>query len=160
MDFTIKLPNFPEWIRYRLEMVDPSIKSAHFLPIRESFKMERLTRTHIQEVVRLHSIPASIIFGWDSRFTSKFWQVPSENSRNKARYVYNLSSSDNWTKWESYSDHGRHTESMCHKLSNDLGYRLTLIEPSYKINYHTSIQTAPFGTIYSQKYRFPCVGLT
>jgi hypothetical protein len=32
-------------------------KSAHFLPIKETDKMEKLTRTYLKEIVRLHGVP-------------------------------------------------------------------------------------------------------
>ena len=37
--------------------------------------MEKLTRTNIKEIVRLHGVPISIIYDRDSRFTSWFWQT-------------------------------------------------------------------------------------
>ncbi|GKD19459.1 putative reverse transcriptase domain-containing protein, partial [Tanacetum coccineum] len=50
-------------------------KSAHFLPIREDYKMEKLARIYINEVVARHDVPVSIISDRDSRFTSRFWQT-------------------------------------------------------------------------------------
>ncbi|GKD53276.1 putative reverse transcriptase domain-containing protein [Tanacetum coccineum] len=50
------------------------IKSAHFLPIREDFKMDRLARLYLNEIVERHDVPISIISDRDSSFTSRFWQ--------------------------------------------------------------------------------------
>ena len=36
--------------------------------------MEKLTRTYIREIVRLHGVPLSIISDRDTRSTSRFWQ--------------------------------------------------------------------------------------
>ncbi|KAI3790999.1 hypothetical protein L2E82_04497 [Cichorium intybus] len=36
--------------------------------------MDKLTRTYIKEIVRLHGVPISIISDRDSRLTSRFWQ--------------------------------------------------------------------------------------
>ena len=74
MDFITDLPKCPSGYDTIWIIVDRLTKSAHFIPIKESFKMERLTRIYIQEVVRLHGVPASIISDRDSRFTSRFWQ--------------------------------------------------------------------------------------
>ena len=74
MDFITKLPKSPSGYDTIWVIVDRLTKSAHFIPIKESFKMERLTRTYIQEIVRLHGVPVSIISDRDSRFTSRFWQ--------------------------------------------------------------------------------------
>nr|GEU99228.1 reverse transcriptase domain-containing protein [Tanacetum cinerariifolium] len=49
-------------------------KSAYFLPIREDFKMDRITRLYLNEIVGRHGVPITIISDQDSRFTSQFWQ--------------------------------------------------------------------------------------
>ncbi|GJY54318.1 putative reverse transcriptase domain-containing protein [Tanacetum coccineum] len=49
-------------------------KSAHFLPIREDFKMDKLARLYLNEIVERHGVTISIISDCDSRFTSRFWQ--------------------------------------------------------------------------------------
>ncbi|GJT72877.1 putative reverse transcriptase domain-containing protein [Tanacetum coccineum] len=45
-------------------------KSAHFLPIREDFKTEKLARIYINEIVARHGVPVSIISDRDGRFAS------------------------------------------------------------------------------------------
>lgn len=73
MYFITKLPNSADGLDDIWVIVDWLTKSAHFLPKKETYKMERLTRIHIKEVVRLHGVPISIISDRDSRFTSRFW---------------------------------------------------------------------------------------
>ncbi|GKD07805.1 putative reverse transcriptase domain-containing protein [Tanacetum coccineum] len=55
-------------------LVQPMIPSAHFLPIKETDSMEKLTRQYLKEVVSRHGVPVSIISDRDSKFTSHFWQ--------------------------------------------------------------------------------------
>ncbi|GJY09652.1 putative reverse transcriptase domain-containing protein [Tanacetum coccineum] len=55
-------------------IVDRLTKSAHFLPMKETDSMEKLTRQYLKEVVSRHGVPVSIIFDRDSKFTSYFWQ--------------------------------------------------------------------------------------
>ncbi|GJR40083.1 putative reverse transcriptase domain-containing protein [Tanacetum coccineum] len=50
-------------------------KSAHFLPIREDYKTEKLARIYINEIVARHGVPVSIISDRDGRFTSHLWQA-------------------------------------------------------------------------------------
>ncbi|GJU33609.1 reverse transcriptase domain-containing protein [Tanacetum coccineum] len=50
-------------------------KFAHFLPIREAFKMDRLARLYLNEIVARHGVPISIISDLDSRFMSRFWKL-------------------------------------------------------------------------------------
>ena len=49
------------------------MKLAHFLPIEKTFPLNRLAKLYIEEIVRLHGIPASIVSNRDPRFTSRFW---------------------------------------------------------------------------------------
>jgi hypothetical protein len=53
--------------------VDRLTKSAHFIPISENDSLEKLSKICIEEIVKLHGVPASIVSDRDLRFTSKFW---------------------------------------------------------------------------------------
>ncbi|GKD67873.1 retrotransposon ORF1, partial [Tanacetum coccineum] len=59
-------------------IVDRLTKSAHFLPMKETDSMEKLTRKYLKEIVSGHGVPVSIISDRDSRFTSHFWQSLQE----------------------------------------------------------------------------------
>jgi hypothetical protein len=74
MDFIVNLPKTTCGCHTIWVIVDRLMKSAHFLPIKETDKMERLTRIHIREFVSRHGVPLSIISDRDSRFTSRFWK--------------------------------------------------------------------------------------
>ncbi|MDV3153299.1 MAG: hypothetical protein Q8755_02890, partial [Candidatus Phytoplasma australasiaticum] len=54
-------------------IVDRLTKSAHFLPIKETDKMDKLAGIYIKEVVSRHGTPISIISDRDARFTFNFW---------------------------------------------------------------------------------------
>ena len=56
------------------EIVDRLIKSAHFLPIRTTFTLDKLASLYVKEIVRLHEVPMSIVSYRDTHFTSKFWK--------------------------------------------------------------------------------------
>ena len=51
-----------------------STKSAHFLPVRLDYFMDRLAELYVKEIVQLHGIPLSIVSDSDPRFTSRFWK--------------------------------------------------------------------------------------
>nr|GFC48325.1 putative reverse transcriptase domain-containing protein [Tanacetum cinerariifolium] len=53
-------------------------KSAHFLPIREDYKTEKLARIYINEIIARHGVPVSIISDRDGRFASHLWQALQE----------------------------------------------------------------------------------
>ncbi|GJV18153.1 putative reverse transcriptase domain-containing protein [Tanacetum coccineum] len=59
-------------------IVDRLTKYAHFLPIRKDYKMDRLARLYLREIIAKHVVPISIISDCDSRFTSStLWEKVS-----------------------------------------------------------------------------------
>ena len=54
-------------------IVDRLTKSAHFLPVNVEDYLEKLARLYVDEIVRLHGVPVSIVSDQDPRFTSRFW---------------------------------------------------------------------------------------
>ncbi|KAJ9560821.1 hypothetical protein OSB04_005981 [Centaurea solstitialis] len=75
MDLITKLPKTPRKFDAIWVIVDRLTKSAHFLAIRESFTSEQLAELYVKEVVKRHGVPVSIISDWDTRFTSRFWEL-------------------------------------------------------------------------------------
>ena len=74
MDFVTRLPrtlggNNTIWV-----IVDRLTKSAHFLQMKINFLMYHLTSSYVKEIVRMHSVPVSLVSDRDPRFTSRFWQ--------------------------------------------------------------------------------------
>ncbi|GKB11505.1 putative reverse transcriptase domain-containing protein [Tanacetum coccineum] len=55
-------------------IVDRLTKSAHFIPMNEKYKMEKLTRLYLKENVCRHGVLVSIISDRDPRFASRFWR--------------------------------------------------------------------------------------
>ncbi|GKC49192.1 reverse transcriptase domain-containing protein [Tanacetum coccineum] len=74
MDFVTKLPKTSTGQDAIWVIVDRLTKSAHFLPMKKTDSMEKLTRQCLKEVVSRHGVPVLIISDQDSKFTSHFWQ--------------------------------------------------------------------------------------
>ncbi|GJX92227.1 putative reverse transcriptase domain-containing protein [Tanacetum coccineum] len=70
MDFVTKLPKSSSGHDTIWVVVDRLTKSAHFLPIREDYKTEKLAKIYTNEIVARHGVPVSIISDRDGRFTS------------------------------------------------------------------------------------------
>ncbi|GJV57971.1 putative reverse transcriptase domain-containing protein [Tanacetum coccineum] len=62
MDFITMLPKTTSGQDTIWVIVDRLIKSAYFLPMKETDSMEKLTRQYLKEVVSRHGVPVSIIF--------------------------------------------------------------------------------------------------
>ncbi|GJT18597.1 putative reverse transcriptase domain-containing protein [Tanacetum coccineum] len=78
IDFVTKLPRTSSAHDTIWVIVGRLTKSAYFLPMREDYKIERLARLYLNEIVARRGVPISIISDRDSRFTSRFWQSMQE----------------------------------------------------------------------------------
>jgi len=56
-------------------IVDQLTKSAHFLPIRDTWGVEKLAQLYVKEIVDLHGIPLDIVSDRDQRFQTCFSQA-------------------------------------------------------------------------------------
>ncbi|GKA54570.1 reverse transcriptase domain-containing protein, partial [Tanacetum coccineum] len=78
MDFVTKLPKTSSGHDTIWVIMDRLTKSARFLPMRKDYKMDRLARLYLNEIVARHGVPISIIYDRDSQFTLRFWQSMQE----------------------------------------------------------------------------------
>ena len=78
MDFVSGLPLSPMKKDAIWVIVDRLTKSAHFIPVRMDYSLDKLAELYISEIVRLHRVPVSIISDTDPRFTSRFWDKLQE----------------------------------------------------------------------------------
>ncbi|GJV73248.1 putative reverse transcriptase domain-containing protein [Tanacetum coccineum] len=70
IDFVTRLPRTSSGHDTIWVIIDRLTKSIHFLTMREDYKMERLARLYLNEIVARHGVSISIISDRDSRFTS------------------------------------------------------------------------------------------
>ncbi|KAL0401907.1 UNVERIFIED_CONTAM: hypothetical protein Slati_4220600 [Sesamum latifolium] len=73
MDFVTWLPRTRQGHDSIWVIVDRLIKSAHFIHVRTTYTLDKLVTIYIEDIVRLHGIPVSIVSDRDPRFTSRFW---------------------------------------------------------------------------------------
>ena len=73
MDFVMDLPRTFRGYDSIWVIVDRLTKSTHFLPIKKTYPLSRFAKIYIEEIVKLHGVPASVVSNRDSRFTSHFW---------------------------------------------------------------------------------------
>jgi len=74
MDFIMGLLKTPKGVIPFGVIVDRLTKSIHFIPIRINYPLHKLAEIYIEQIVKLHGVPSSIISDRDPRFTSKFWE--------------------------------------------------------------------------------------
>ena len=74
MDFVTGLPRTPKGNDAIWVIVDRLTKTAHFIPVKTTYKGAKLAQLYIKNVVRLHGIPSRIVSDRGTQFTSKFWE--------------------------------------------------------------------------------------
>ncbi|GJV87191.1 putative reverse transcriptase domain-containing protein [Tanacetum coccineum] len=136
-------------------IIDRLTKSAHNLPMRKDYKMERLARLYLNEIVSKHGVPISIILDRDSHFTSRFWQSMQEalGTRLDMSTAYH-------PQTDGQSERTIQTlEDMLRACVLDFegswDVYLLLVEFSYNNSYHASVRCAPFEALYGRKCRSP-----
>nr|GFA21921.1 putative reverse transcriptase domain-containing protein [Tanacetum cinerariifolium] len=155
MDFVTKLPRTSSGQDIIWVIVDRVTKSAYFLPMREDYKMDRLARLYLKDIVARPGVPISIISDRDSRFISRFWQLMQEELGTCL---------DMSTSYHPQTD-GQHErtiqtlEDMLRAYVLDFGgswdVYLPLVELSYNNSYHSSVRCASFEALYGRKCRSP-----
>ncbi|GJZ35567.1 putative reverse transcriptase domain-containing protein [Tanacetum coccineum] len=151
MDFMTKLPRTSSRYDTIWVIVDRLTKSAHFLPMSEDYKMERLARLYLNEIVARHGVPISIISDLNSRFTSRFWQSMQEALGTRLDM-----STTSHPQTDGQSERTIQTlEDMLRACVLDFGgswdVHLPLVEFSYNNSYHSSVRCAPFEALSGRK---------
>ncbi|GKA35673.1 putative reverse transcriptase domain-containing protein [Tanacetum coccineum] len=133
MDFVTKLPRTSSGHDTIWVIVDRLTKSAYFLPMREDYKMDRLTRLYLNEIVARHVNARGISLDMSMAYHPQT---------------------------DSQSEHTIQTlEDMLRAcilvFEGSWGVYLPLVEFSYNNSYHFSVRCAPFEALYGRKFRSP-----
>ncbi|GKF00887.1 putative reverse transcriptase domain-containing protein [Tanacetum coccineum] len=138
----LQKPKIPEW-------------KWEGIAIDFDYKMERLARLYLNEIVAKHGVPISIISSCNSRFTSRFWQSMQEalGTRLDTSTAYH-------PQTDGQSERTIQTlEDMLRAFILDfegcLDVHLLLVEFSYNNSYHSSMRCASFKALYGRKCHSP-----
>ncbi|CAN7105471.1 unnamed protein product [Brassica rapa subsp. narinosa] len=136
-------------------VVDRLTKSAHFLAIKKSDGVDQIVRKYIDEIVRLHGVPASIVSDRDSRFTSFFWKAFQKALGTRV----NMSTAYH-PQTDGQSERTIQTlEDMLRACVLDWGdsweKHLPLVEFAYNNSFHSSICMSPYEALYGRPCRTP-----
>ena len=155
MDFVVGLPltgrkHDSVWV-----VVERLTKSAHFLPVRTDYSLDKLAELYIKEIVRLHGIPVSLILDRDPRFTSRFWGKLQEAMGTRLNFS---------TAFHPQTDGQSERviqilEDMLRSCAIDYegswDRHIPLVEFVYNNSFQSSIGMAPYEALYGRKCRTP-----
>ena len=136
-------------------VVDRLTKSAHFLAIKKSDGVNQIVRIYIDEIVRLHGVPASIVSDRDPRFTLYFWKAFQKALGTRV----NMSTAYH-PQTDGQSERTIQTlEDMLRACVSDWGdsweKHLPLVEFAYNNSFHSSIGMSPYEALYGRPCRTP-----
>nr|GEU60209.1 hypothetical protein [Tanacetum cinerariifolium] len=150
----------PKRVRAMNMIIRSSIKDRILAAQKEAmdesdYKMDRLARLYLNEIVARHGVLISIISDRDSRFRSRFWQPMHESLETRL---------DISTAYHPQTD--GQSERIIQTLKDMLracvlyferswDVHLPLVEFSYNDSYHSSVRCAPFEALYGRKCRWP-----
>ncbi len=155
MDFVTGLPRTQKGFDAIWVIVDRLTKSAHFLPIRVNYPLEKLAKLYVDEIVKLHGIPKSIVSNRDPRFTSRFWKALQLSFGTKLLFstAYHPQTEGQTERTIQTLEDMLRACVLSEKESWDR--YLPLIEFSYNNSFHASIGMFPYEALYGRKCRSP-----
>ncbi|XP_022930083.1 uncharacterized protein LOC111436571 [Cucurbita moschata] len=78
MDFIIGLPRTQSGFTVIWVIVDRLTKTAHFVPEKSTYSIDKWAQLYLKKFVRLHDVPVFVVSDRDARFTSRFWKSLQE----------------------------------------------------------------------------------
>ena len=155
MDFVSSLPLTQKkhdlvWvITYRLT------KSAHFIPVRINYSMDRLAELYVDEIVRLHGVPLSIVSDRDPRFTSKFWKELQLALGTRLNFSTALHPQIDGQSERLIKVLEDMLQGCVIEFTGSWDRYVPLMEFVYNNNYQASIGMAPYEALYGRRCRTP-----
>ncbi|RVW81021.1 Transposon Tf2-12 polyprotein [Vitis vinifera] len=155
MDFVIGLPrtlggNNAIWV-----IVDRLTKSAHFLPMKVNFSLDRLASLYVKEIVRMHGVPVSIVSDRDPRFTSRFWHSLQKALGTKLSFSTAFHPQTDGQSERVIQVLEDLLRACILDLQGNWDDHLPLVEFAYNNSFQASIGMAPFEALYGRKCRSP-----
>nr|GEX78200.1 putative reverse transcriptase domain-containing protein [Tanacetum cinerariifolium] len=153
MDFVTKLPRTSSGHDTTWVIVDRLTKSAHFLPMREDYKMNRLARLYLNEIVARHGVPILIISDRDSRSISRFRQSMQEALGTQLDISMAYHPQTDGQSERTIQNLEDMLRACVLDFEGSWDVHLPLVGFSYNNSYHSRVRCASFEALYGKKCR-------
>ncbi|PRQ45918.1 putative nucleotidyltransferase, Ribonuclease H [Rosa chinensis] len=155
MDFVSGLPRSRNGHDSIWVIVDRLTKSAHFLPVSKTYKMDKYAELYLNEIVRLHGTPVSITSDRDPRFTSKFWSELMEALGTQSQFSTAFHPQTDGQTERTIQTLEDMLRACVLQFKGNWDNHVALIEFAYNNSYHSSIGMAPYEALYGKQCRTP-----
>jgi hypothetical protein len=155
MDFIVGLPNTSQRHDSIWVIVDRLTKTAHFLPVHTTYNAKKYAEIYLDQIVRLHGIPKTIISDRGAQFVAHFWEQFQQTLGTKL-----IRSSAYHPQTDGQTERiNQILEDMLRacviQYDKHWDKCLALAEFSYNNSYQSSIKMAPFEALYGRQCRTP-----
>ena len=155
MDFVTGLPRSPRGNNAIWVVVDRLTKTTHFLAFRTGLSLDGLARLYVQEVVRLHGVPTTIVSDRDSKLASHFWISFQKALGSRLDYSTAFHPQSNGQSERTIQTLEDMLRACVMDLKGSWDDHLPLVEFAYNNSYHASIKIPPFEALYGRKCQSP-----
>ena len=155
MDFLMALPRTQRGFNSVWIIVDRLTKSAHFLPMKDTDTLEHLAKLYVQEIIRLHGVPVSIVSDRDPRFTSKFWKSLQKEMGTKLEMSTAFHPQTDGQSERTVQILTDMLRACAFDFKGSWDEHLPLAEFAYNNSYQASIKMAPYEALYGRPCRSP-----
>ncbi|KAI5339091.1 hypothetical protein L3X38_018363 [Prunus dulcis] len=159
MDFVFKFPHTFKGHDGIWVIVDRLTKSAHFLPIKETYSLMTLAKIFVDEIVRLRGAPVFIVSDMDALFTFRFWKCLSEAMGTRLQFSTTFHLQNNGQSKRTIQTLEDMLRSCVLQMKDAWDTHLAWVEFAYNNSYHTSIEMAPYEELHGRQCRTPIVGM-
>ena len=155
MDFVTHLPWTPQGHDAVWLIVDQLTKSALLLAVQMTFTLERFCRLYMQEIIRLHGVPVSIVSNRDPRFTAHFWKSFQKAMGTRLTMSTGFHPQTNGQSERTIQVLVDMLRACILDHKGSWEEHFPLVEFAYNNIYQVSIQMAPYEALYERPFRSP-----
>jgi hypothetical protein len=132
-------------------VIDNVSKSAHFIPVKSTFKDINIAEIFMKEIFRLHGIPKMVISDRDVKFTSTFWKELFSGINTNLNFSMSYHPQMDGQTEMTNQIIGDMLRMYVRTKSNKWEDYLHLVEFAYNNGYQTSVKLSPFKILYGRK---------
>jgi transposase InsO family protein len=155
MDFIVGLPQTSQKHDSIWVIIDRLTKTTHFLPVHTIYTAKKYAEIYLEQIIRLHGVPKTIISNRGAQFVARFWEQLQSSLRTKL-----IQSSAYHPQTDGQTERvNQILEDILQACIIHYGTNwdkcLALAEFSYNNSYQSSLQMAPFEALYGRRCRTP-----